>query len=148
MDSVFATTDQSKQQKKANGKNSEDATKKLPTRECRICPKRIPSEDKKHWEADCPYLERFHQSMEQETKPKKHTTFTSIANDCDSNNDDENDSAWVTLSATVVAAVANGQLGPRDISSNHSLCHKCRAASAAATSRLVYSSLFWSAVAA
>jgi hypothetical protein len=45
--------------------------------------------------------------MEQGAKQKKHTTFASLANDeCDDTNDDDSDSAWVTLSATVVAAVA------------------------------------------
>ena len=112
VDSVFAATNQ----KKNNGKNGADPVKKLPTRDCRLCPKRLPSEEKKHWEADCPHLERFHQTMEQEAKQKKHTTFASLANeDCDETNDDDNDSAWVTLSPSVVAAVADGQLGKRDV---------------------------------
>ena len=46
-------------------------------------------------------VRRQDETMEQETKPKKHTTFASIANDdCDSTNDEDKDSVWVTLSAT------------------------------------------------
>jgi len=116
VDSVFAATTESKQQKKTRGKSSGDPVQKLPTRDCRLCLKRLPSEEKKHWEADFPHLERFHQSMEQEAKQKKHTAFASLANeDYDETNDDDSESAWVTLSTTVVAAVADGQLGLRDM---------------------------------
>ena len=86
--------------KNSGGKKSPDNPKK-PTRDCNLCPKHLPSEDKKHWQADCPYLERFHQSMEKEAKTKKQVAFAAT----DESNDDEgdsNDSAWVTLSESVV----------------------------------------------
>ena len=63
--------DSKTQRQKTNGKNGADPVKKLPTRDCRLCPKRLPSEEKKHWEADCPHLERFHQTMEQEANTGK-----------------------------------------------------------------------------
>ena len=111
VDSAFVTIGD--QMKNSGGKKSADNPKK-PTRDCNLCPKHLPSEDKKHWQADCPYLERFHQSMEKEAKTKKQVAFAAT----DESNDDEgdsNDSAWVTLSETVVAAVANGHLKKRDV---------------------------------
>jgi len=42
--------------------------------------------------------------MEQEVKQKKYTTFAN--EDCDKTDDDDNDSAWVTVSTNVVAVMA------------------------------------------
>lgn len=121
IDSAFVTTDSSKQTRKSGGKKSEESTKQ-PTRECKICPSFVPPNEKKHWQADCPYLERFHQAMEKEekskdTKVKRQLTFatTECTAGHDGDDSEDSDSAWVTLSETVAAAVANGHLGPRDV---------------------------------
>ena len=47
-------------------------------------------------------------------KVKKQLTFATT--ECtDGQDGDDSDSAWVTMSETVAAAVANGHLGPRDV---------------------------------
>lgn len=121
IDSAFVTTDSSKQTKKSGGKKYDEKVKQ-PTRECKICPSFVPPEEKKHWQTDCPYLERFHQAMVKEEKSKdlkvkKQLTFaTTECTDGQGGDDSEDsDSAWVTMSETVAAAVANGHLGPRDV---------------------------------
>ena len=99
----------------------DDKVKQL-TRECKICPFFVPPEEKKHWQTDCSYLERFHQAMVKEEKSKdlkvkKQLTFaTTECTDGQGGDDSEDsDSAWVTMSETVAVAMANGHLGPRDV---------------------------------